>query len=434
VFFTLLALDNSAETTMKTISKNPQTWLFWGLMILAQACAFLLFKDLADLSQWVLQSDREFTMNVWYLRHPLAVISILGLLSCVYIWQKNRSLLGIKLFLSLCLLCLFNWYSGFINPSLMFRSQQYDHQSIFVSVEDAPKYLQEMMHTSYLKPRYDSIDEINVIVLETDQGTQAYTDYYLMQPHIANGGTINGEEVVMTYCSLTNMGVAYSPIINNQHLDLSVMTQLRNNLVMADNNTGEPIQQMWGTLERDGEHGPAMKQWPTFRMPFGSFRKLYPEGKVYINGIKQASDNVFVQAFDYVIRDIIMVHAVRTLQWQSDKPAFPTIKEFDNRLPPKQLVYGINVNDDYVAYTKEFVAEQGGLMNVRIGEKPVVLYYDVQHDSLVAFYNNADSAVTTIDIFGNSNQGQLERVETMKSAIFWFIWYDFYKQTDVNRV
>ena len=333
----------------------------------------------------------------------------------------------------LIFVCLFNWYSGFLNTKLMFRPKLGD-DAMFVSVDEAPKYMQEMLHASYEKDHFNNVDEINVMVLETDQGARAYTDYYMLQPHVANAGTINGEEVVMTYCGLTNMGIAYSPVIGDQSLKLRAMTQLRNNLVMVDSNTGEPIQQFWGTLERDGEHGPAMKEWATIRMPFSSFRTLYPDGKVFINGIRQQSDNALVRAFDTAIRDGIMVHAVRTLQWQSNEPAFPTIKEFDDRLPRKQLVYGINVGNDFVAYTKAFIQEQGNLLNVEIGNRPVVIFYDANYDSVAAYYNDSGNAISSVDLFGNSDQGKLARLETLKNAVFWFIWYDFNKSTDVNRV
>jgi hypothetical protein len=203
---------------------------------------------------------------------------------------------------------------------------------------------------------------------------------------------------------------------------------------MWDTNSGEPVQQFWGSMERDGEHGPSMRQWPTLRMPFGSFRQLYPDGKVFVNGIHQQSDNFLVRLWDTAVRDGMMLHAVRTLQWQSDEPAFPTISEFDDRLPKKQLVYGINVGDDYVAYTKQFVQQQGGPINVDIGGKQLVIYYDPEFDSIAAYYNESGRRVSSVDLFGHSDQGKLARVETLKSAIFWFIWYDFYKDTDVNRV
>lgn len=402
-------------------------------MVIAQIGAFLIFKDLADISQWLVQSSREFTMGVWYNRWIITIATLLALIASIVVWRRHRVIRGGLLF-ALVLLCFFNLYAGMINTKLMFRPQMHEGQAKFVSVKEAPAYLSEMSHASYETEQFDSPDEINVIVLETDEGAIAYTDYYLLQPHVVTAGPIDGEEVIMTYCGLTNMGVAYSPVIGDQKVDLRVMTQLRNNLVMLDMNTGEPIQQMWGSMEKDGEHGPSMREWPTLRMPFGSFKELYPDGKVYVNGIDQQSDNALVRFFDYIVRDGMMLHAVRTLQWQSDKPAFPTVKEFDDRLPVKELVYGISIDNDHVAYTQKFVNEQGGIINVTVGGKPLVVYNDEKYDSLVAFYNPTGSDVSSVDLFGSSDRGALKRVETLKSKIFWFIWRDFYKQTDLNRI
>jgi hypothetical protein len=408
--------------------------LFWILLILAELGAFILFKDLADISQWVVQSSREFTMSIWFNRWPLAIATLVALGAAVFLWRKNRTLLSGKLLGALTFLALFLWYSGMLNTLLMFRPQQHEGQAMFVSVDEAPTYLGEMLQKRYDKDRFDSIDEISMIVLETDQGARAYADYYLLQPHVVEGGVVNGEEVIMTYCGLTNMGIAYSPEIEGQAVSLRVMTQLRNNLVMWDTNSGEPVQQFWGSFESTGEHGPSMREWPTLRMPFGSFREIYPAGEVFINGIRQQSDNFLVRLWDKMVRDGMMLYAVRTLQWRSNEPAFPTITEFDDRLPRKQLVYGINVGDDYVAYTKSFVRDHGGLLNVVIGGRPVVVYYDAKFNSVAAYYNDSGAPVVSVDLFGNSDQGELARVETMKSSIFWFIWYDFYKETDVNRV
>jgi hypothetical protein len=412
---------------------TSRTLVFWLLMVVAQVLSFLLFKDLADLSQWLFQSSREFTMTVWYNRWAITIVSLFALAGSVFLWISDRSLLGKKLMLLLVGLSLFNCYVGILNPSLMFRAQQGADEAKFVSVSEAPGYLEEMLYASYDKERFENIDEISVIVLETDQGARAYTDYYMLQPHVVNAGTIDGEDVVMTYCGLTNMGIAYSPNIEGRPVQLRAITQLRNNLVMADSNTGEPIQQFWGSLERDGEHGPAMREWASMRMPFGSFRKLFPDGLVFVNGIKQQSDNFLVQLFDTAIRDGVMVHAVRTLQWQSNEPAFPTITEFDDRLPRKQLVWGISIDRDHVAYTKEFVAAQAGPMAVNIGGKDLILNYDMTYDSVVAFYNPGGEFIESIDIFGNTGDQTLQRVESLKSGIFWFIWYDFHRDTDVNR-
>lgn len=417
----------------KTLSKGIR-FSFWALMITAQVGAFFIFKDLADISQWVVQSSREFTMFIWFNRWPIAIATLVALFASVFIWFKNKGLLHKGVLIGLVFFCLFNWYSGMFNTTLMFRPQQFEGQAMFVSVAEAPKYLEQMKHAAYEKAEFKSVDEIEMLVLETDTGARAYADYYLLQPHIVDGGLVDGERVVMTYCGLTNMGIAYTPELNGKPLKLRVMTQLRNNLVMWDTNSGEPIQQFWGTAESEGEQGQRMKEWPTLRMPFGSYKELYPNGQVFINNIEQQSENILVRMWDTIVRDGMMLLAVKSLQWQSDKPAFPTIKEFDDRLPVKQMVYGLNVGNDYVAYTKDFVLENGGLLNVKIGGRDIAIYYDTSYSSLVAFYNDTGRNIEYLDVFGNSNEGVLPRLETLKSRIFWFIWWDFYKDTDLNRI
>lgn len=406
---------------------------FWLFMLIAQLGAFVIFKDLADISQWVLQSSREFTMFVWYNRHVFAVISIGALLIAMFIWFKNREVCNKLLLTCLAFVFVFNYYSGMINPKLMFRAQQHDAK--FVTVEEAPDYMQRSLDKAHFGPKsYASVDDINVLVLETDRGAYAYSDYYLLQPHVVKGDTINGEEVIMTYCGLTNLGIAYSPVINDQKLDLTVMTQLKNNSVMFDKNSGEAIQQLWGTRERDPEHN-KMKEWPTVRMPFSSFKALYPDGRVFINEIADLTDNPILGLWDRMVRHVMMLWGVG-LNWVDNEiPAFPTIEFKDKRLPMKELVYTISVDNDHVAYSRDFLEQQGNIINTVIGGAPVVINYEPRMDIVTAFFKDNDTPVERIDVFGLTEDGnQLRRVNTLKSKLFWFIFAEFYPDTDVNRV
>ena len=407
---------------------------FWLAMLIAQAGAFLIFKDLADISQWVVQSSREFTMMVWYNRHLVTSVSIGALIMALLVWRTRKHmcpkpLLGVLLFFFVL-----NIYSGMINPKWMFRAQQ--HEAMFVTVDEAADYMQRSLNTAHFGPDpYASVDDINVVVLETDNGAYAYSDYYLLQPHVVKGDTIDGEEVIMTYCGLTNLAIAYSPVIDDQQLDLTVMTQLKNNMVLFDKNSGEPIQQLWGTRERDPETL-KMKEWPTIRMPFSSFREIYPEGKVFINEISSFSENPVLALWDRLVRHKMMVPGVG-LNWiDNEKPAFPTIEYKDKRLPMKEFVYTISVGADHVAYTKGFVKQQGNTVNVEIGGRPVVVDYDPEFDVLTAFFNTDGAPpVSDVDIFGKTDdERQLKRVNTLKSKMFWFIFAEFYPETDVNRV
>ena len=85
--------------------------------------------------------------------------------------------------------------------------------------------------------------------------------------------------------------------------------------------------------------------------------------------------------------------------------------------------------------SKDFIIEQGNNINVEIGGKPIVVNYDPEFDVVSAFFNTTDTDVTDIDVFGNTgNGGRLERVNTLKSKLFWFIFAEFHPDTDVNRV
>jgi len=86
-------------------------------------------------------------------------------------------------------------------------------------------------------------------------------------------------------------------------------------------------------------------------------------------------------------------------------------------------------------YSKDFVIEQGNTINVVIGGKDVVIDYDDEFDSLTAFFNDTNAPVRDVDIFGYIDDGiQLSRVNTLKSKLFWFIFVEFFPDTDVNRV
>ncbi|MCM8854790.1 MAG: DUF3179 domain-containing protein [Candidatus Thiodiazotropha sp.] len=406
---------------------------FWLAMFLAQAGAFILFKDLADISQWLIQSSREFTMSVWYNRHILAAVSVGLLVAALIIRGTSRAVCSASLLTLLVFLFAFNYYSGMINPKLMFRAQQFEAK--FVPVNEASDYLKESLDKArFSEDGYASVDDIEVLVLETDKGAYAYTDYYLLQPHVVKGGMVDGEEVIMTYCGLTNLGIAYSPVIGDQKLDLTVMTQLKNNLVLFDKNSGEAIQQLWGSMERNPDKG-RMKEWPTIRMPFASYRTLYPQGKVFVNEIPAIREHPLLALWDRMVRHGMMHPAVSWQHDSPDTPTFPTIQYKDQRLPMKQMIYALNVGDDYVVYTKEFLSQLEGPLNVEIGNRMVVIDYNTEFNAVTAFFNDTHNPVRQVDVFGRTASGlNLERVNTLKSNLFWFIFAEFYPHTDVNRV
>lgn len=250
-----------------------------------------------------------------------------------------------------------------------------------------------------------------------------------MRPHLAgNDEGLAGEDVVMIYCAMANLGIGYAPEIEGRRLKLEVLAQHGNNLILRDNDTGEPIQHIYGQLDRDGREGASMKAWPTFRMTFHGFEKAYPEGTVFLN---KPSSNPLMRVLDMAM-DIAFSSGI-VKQHQAAAPLMDNMSHYDVRLPNKTYVWGIDIGSDAVCYTEDFVRAQGNLVNARIGNREVVVAYHPEYESTGAWYNDSGTPVTEIDFFGQSDQGPLKRVERLKAGLFWHVWVEFYPHTDINR-
>ena len=408
---------------MSITSKYLPKILFWSSMLLAQLLAFMLFKDLADLSQWVIQGARETTMAVWYNRYPMAAISIIALLVSSIVWFKTTTGVDRKGFAVLVLMCSVFLFSSMINPYIMMRPRQ--EGSVFVDIENARKYVRA---------------QESVIVYEIDGKARAHPDQQVLRPHVAGGAPVNGKEVVMTYCGLTNLGMAYIPEIDGQKLDLAPMTQLENNLVMFDSNSGEPIQQLWGQTEADATAGNerGMTEYPSFRMPFEKFEQAYPAGEVFINDYLVYDmrtsfwENPILFTYDRGMEFIFNT----AIEFQQTREAvvFPTIDHPDERLATKTLIWGFDLHDDFVAYTEQFVRENNNLINVQVGGEDVVVAFDEEYQSLGVYFNFTGEEVHEINFFGQTESGTiLPRVETLKAGAYWVVWANFFPNTDLNR-
>ena len=121
-------------------------------------------------------------------------------------------------------------------------------------------------------------------------------------------------------------------------------------------------------------------------------------------------------------------------QHNEERPVMDNMTHQDDRLPNKTYIWGVNIGDDAVCWTDDLIGEKSGLINTTIGGRNIVVQYDPKYESVGVWYNDSGSPVKEIDFFGNSDQGQLMRVETLKSGMFWHVWVEFFPHTDVNRV
>jgi len=388
------------------------SFIYWLFLAVSGVIGFIYFRDLGDVSQFLLKVKRKNML--WIIRNEYKFITpglALGLLAAVlhFVAGAGESVSFWLIMLTLVFFYGFTWVWVHIG----LRHQQ--NTATYYSIEEAKKYVSP---------------EDSVIVIENKGHARAHPDYEIWRPHLAGSDEgLGGENVIMTYCSMTHLGHGYKPEISGEKLDLEVLAQHGNNLIMRDKNTGEPIQQVFGNRERDNRSGPSMQEWPTFRMTFRGFEKAFPNGEVFLN---RPSKNPFIWLVDYFVNTSFVIGLMK--QYRYEKPLMDNVGHIDNRLPLKTFIWGFNVGDDYTCYTEDFVKSQQAPVNVKVGDRDIVASYDNIYESVGIWYNDSGNPIQHVDFFGESDQGQLARVESVKAGSFWHVWANFFPDTDINRI
>ncbi len=384
---------------------------------------FIYFRDLGDVSQMLLKVKRENMVR--FIRHEYRLIAIgLGAFAVATLVHFILGAGPFWLWLVSAVLVLFFYGFPYVWVHLGLRNQLNTAQ--YFHIDEARKYVGPTAP---------------VMVIDNNGHARAHPDAQIMRPHLAgNEKGLGGEDVVMTYCAMANLGQGYTPRIEGKRLNLEVLAQHGNNLILRDNESGEPIQQIYGFREADqnpNTDGLAcplrpearMKPWPTYRMTFRGFQKAYPDGEVFLN---EPSPNPLLRLLD-MMTEITFGWGIGR-QHQEDAPVMDNMDRSDDRLPNKTYVWGITIGQDATCWTDDFVVDNDWIVNATVGGRDVVVSLDPKYESLGVWYNDSGQPVTKCDFWGMSDQGQLQRVETLRAGIFWHVWSEFFPSTDINRV
>lgn len=262
-------------------------------------------------------------------------------------------------------------------------------------------------------------DNDDVLALEIGGEARAYPRDWMQIPHIA-GDTVGGQDVVMTYCALSNLPLAFDTTIDGTPSHLRVVSQVHNNLVMVDSNSGELYQQITGTSPHSGK---TLSPRAGARMPWRSFRELYPDGRVF-----------------HVVEPPLLALIDRMTLWifesglephyNGPDPLFPTLRLDDDRLPRKEQIWGLNLGGEQVAYARSFL-ERERLDNTTLGGIPVVVAWFPAYETLGVFRRPAGMQVRDVDVHGNTPDGRLERLPQYPH-VFWMVWSHWFPGTSVK--
>jgi len=271
-----------------------------------------------------------------------------------------------------------------------------------------------------------------VIGLKRDGETKAYPLRILNVHEIVND-RIAGHSVVVTYCPLCRSGLVYSRNVGGQTLEFGVSGRLWNaNLVMYDRQTDT----FWSQVQGNAIKG-----------------KLVPAELDLITSTitewskwKQAHPDTAVLSRDTGIYKPSQYDSNPYRRYQNSESVGYGVEGTDDRLHPKEIVYGISIGSEATAY-RESTIEDEEIVHDRFGGSNVVLIRHPESGAIKAYRSpredirlNWNGTELIDDDGGRWNRtdeglehedGQLTIDELPTHGFFWFAWEAFHPETTV---
>ena len=349
-----------------------------------------------------LNLPRSWIVNYYQHRWQLIALNT-GLLALLWylharfaIWSRLWMILA-SLGVAICVLA-----ANFL-LALLFPSAQ--HDANYVSITEANALLD---------------DNAVIYAVEINDEVRGYPRSHMEIPHIA-GDNIGGKQVALTFCALSNL-----PIVIEQDIglgtpsDLGILIQTHNNLVMVERNSGELIQQI--NMNPEFTNAKIITH-PNTMMSWQHFKQAYPQAKVFLYAADRAVDTFLESVFEQPMKK----------QFDRSQGAiFPTLAMQDQRLNPKEQVWGFDNGTSQVAFTRAFAVENP-VHRFELDGQALVLVYDRKVDTVSLFSLNKDNQLAefeNIDFRGVTDNGRLRQLAT-HNGVFWMVWSHWYPDTEL---
>jgi len=219
------------------------------------------------------------------------------------------------------------------------------------------------------RPRFESPasagerlqDADPVAVLRIGEDARAYPLAILLWHEVVND-TVAGEPVAVTYSPLAGAALAFRRTVNGRALTFAASGKLyRTNLVMYDRQTTSLWPQLLGAAALGPYTGRVLEPAPLQVASFGDFRTSYPDGAVLTAETGSAR-----------------VYGTTPYAGYDSRPgpsgAFFTLSA-DRRAKAMDAVVGVTSGTDARAYPFSALESSGGVVQDRIGDTEVVVFW-----------------------------------------------------------
>lgn len=239
------------------------------------------------------------------------------------------------------------------------------------------------------------IEDNELVLALIHKNTKRVYPLQIMVFHEIANDIIEGDNILITYCPLCGSGIAYEPFVEvrgtRQHSAFGTSGKLYNsNLIMYDKLTDTYWQQIDGKAILGELTGQELKEISIDTVTWGEWKAAHPDSEVL------SQDTGMSRPYG---RDPYGNY------YEDSYLIFP-VDEEDNRIHPKTVIFGIEVDGVYKAYREEDV-KKGDIKDVVAGVE-------------LTIERDRAGIVTITDEEGN---------EYVKERDFWFAWYAFHPDT-----
>jgi len=280
------------------------------------------------------------------------------------------------------------------------------------------------------------LDDDEVIGLVYDGVAKAYPLKMVDYHHIVND-MFGDEPIAVTRCALCDTSVAYKRVIGGAETELGVLgTLLDSCLVMYDRGSNTSWTQIGGDAI-DGELvGETLNAIELEHMTWGQWKEKYPDTLVL-----SKDTGGFMRGYD--------TNIYKLSKYTTNEEIHFPIRVNDNRLHPKEVVFGVKVGDNFKAYPRELVAE-AGVINDKLERTDILVVYDLKTGLVRVFSRKIDGRVLSFEqtdggvfdretgsrwnfegeaVSGEYRGKRLEKLYALES--YWFAWSAYYPATDL---
>ena len=251
-------------------------------------------------------------------------------------------------------------------------------------------------------PKYVSVEEADQWIQDNElvlgliiNDTKRVYPLQIMVWHEIVNDWIEGEPVLVTYCPLCGSGIAYERTIEGQPVEFGTSGKLYNsNLVMYDRKTNSYWAQIGGQAIVGELTGMELTPISIDTVAWRDWKAAHPDSEVL------SQDTGFDRPYG---RDPYGNY------YENSFLFFP-VEDTDNRIHPKTVVFGVEINGTFKAYMEDDLIEQGAIEDTVNG-----VNIRVERD---------DVGIVSIT---NLDTGE----EIVKERDFWFAWYAFHPETEV---